>query len=49
MTAFIYNPNIYLGKASYLTYINKLGFRQMIEEIMENTLTERVDMQPLVY
>ena len=43
---FIYNPNFYLGKASYLTYINKLGFRQMIEEIMENTLTERVDMQP---
>ena len=43
---FIYNPNFYLGKASYLTYINKLGFRQMIEEIMENTLTHRVDMEP---
>ena len=43
---FIYNPNHYLGKASYLTYIHKLGFRQMMEEIMENTLTVRVDMEP---
>lgn len=43
---FIYNPNHFLGKASYLTYIDKLGFRQMIEEIMENTLTVRVDMEP---
>ena len=43
---FLYNPNFYLGKASYLTYINNLGFRQMIEEIMENTLTVRVDMEP---
>ena len=44
--SFLYNPNHYLGKASYLTYINGLGFRQMIEEIMENTLTVRVDMEP---
>ena len=43
---FLYNPNHYLDKASYLTYIDDLGFRQMIEEIMENTLTERVDMEP---
>ena len=43
---FLYNPNHYLGKASYLTYIDDLGFRQMIEEIMENTLTQRVDMEP---
>ena len=43
---FLYNPNYYLDKASYLTYINTLGFRQMIEEIMENTLTVRVDMEP---
>ncbi len=43
---FLYNINQYLGKASYLTYINDLGFRQMIEEIMENTLTVRVDMEP---
>ena len=43
---FLYNPNHYLDKASYLTYIDDLGFRQMIEEIMENTLTQRVDMEP---
>ena len=43
---FLYNPNHYLGKASYLTYTDDLGFRQMIEEIMENTLTQRVDMEP---
>ena len=43
---FLYNPNHYLGKASYLTYIHKLGFRQMIEEIMENNLTVRIDMEP---
>ena len=43
---FLYNPNHYLGKASYLHYINKAGFRQMMEEIMENTLTVRVDMEP---
>ena len=43
---FLYNPNHSLNKASYLTYINKLDSRQMIEEIMENTLTVRVDMQP---
>ena len=43
---FIYNPNHYLGKASYITYVNQLGARQMIEEIMENTLTVRVDMEP---
>ena len=43
---FLYNPNHYLGNASYLTYINSLGFRQMIEEIMENALTVRVDMEP---
>ena len=42
---FLYNPNHYLGKASYLTYISSLGFRQMIEEIMENALTVRVDME----
>ena len=44
---FLYNPNHFLDKASYLTYVDKLGFRQMIEEIMENTLTVRVDMIPL--
>ena len=43
---FVYNPNYFLGYASYLTYINQLGFRQMIEEIMENALTVRVDMKP---
>jgi len=43
---FLYNPNHYLGRSSYLTYIDKLNFRQMIEEIMENTLTKRVDMEP---
>lgn len=44
---FYYNPNYYLGNASYLTYIDDLGFRQLIEETMENTLTVRVDMSPL--
>ena len=43
---FVYNPNHFLDKASYLSYIDELGFRQMIEEIMENTLTVRVDMEP---
>ncbi len=43
---FLYNPNYFLGSASFLTYIDQLGFRQMIEEIMENTLTVRVDMEP---
>ena len=43
---FTYNPNHSLGKASYLTYLSDYGFRQMVEEIMENTLTERVDMEP---
>ena len=44
--SFTYNPNFYLGKAAYTTYINELGFRDMIEKIMENTLTWRVDMTP---
>ena len=43
---FMYNPNYYLAYASYLVHINELGFRQMIEEIMENVLTFRVDMNP---
>ena len=41
-----YNPNHFLGKSSYLTYIGDMGFRQMMEEIMENALTVRVDMDP---
>ena len=44
--SFNYNPNEPLYKASYMTYINQLGFSEMIEKIMENTLTLRVDMTP---
>ena len=44
-TVFEYNPNYHLEKASYITYIDDLGFYQMIEEIMENTLTVRMDME----
>ena len=42
---FLYNPNRYMPNASYLFPMGILGFRQMIEEIMENTLTYRVDME----
>ena len=41
----LYNPNYYLSRSSYLMHLDNLGFRQMIEEIMENTLTVRVDME----
>lgn len=43
---FAYNPNHYLGKASYLTYLNMYGYQDMVEKILENTLTVRVDMEP---
>ena len=41
-----YNPNRFIGKSSYLTYVDSLGFRQMMEELLENNLTKRVDMFP---
>ncbi len=41
---FVYNPNVYFPKASYLTYMDTLG-RDMIENIIESTLTFRIDME----
>ena len=41
---FLYNPNHFLGKSSYLTY--DFGFDDMMEEVLENALTVRVDMFP---
>ena len=43
---FTYNPNHFLGKASYLTYLHSMGFAEMLERIFENNLTVRVDMDP---
>lgn len=42
----VYNPNAFLGKASYLTYLDLYGYRDMVEKILENNLTVRVDADP---
>lgn len=44
--AFAYNPNRPFSTASFLTYAVQPDLREAIERIYENSLTERVDMEP---
>lgn len=49
--SFMYNPNQYMAYASFLSYIQdddgQYGdFGNLMEKVLENTLTERVDMEP---
>ncbi|MCB0384772.1 MAG: zinc-dependent metalloprotease, partial [Bdellovibrionales bacterium] len=43
---FLYNPNYYAPYASYLSMMNRLGDRNMVEEIFESNLTVRYAMEP---
>lgn len=42
----LYNPNHYLGKASFVTYLNDYGYKEMVDKILENSLSVRPDMEP---
>lgn len=44
--SFVYNPNRPLSAASYLAYGSEAEIRDVLEQVYENTLTERVDMEP---
>ncbi len=41
-----YNPNRVLLYSSYLTYMNEPEFAPMMYKLMENVVTQRVDMEP---
>lgn len=41
-----YNPNHYLARSSFVTYLNEYGYKQMVDKILEGTLSIRSDMEP---
>ena len=41
-----YNPNRVMLYASYMTYVNEPEFATLMEKVLENIVTQRVDMEP---
>ncbi len=41
-----YNPNRVILYSSYMTYMNEPEFAKIMDKIMENIVTQRVDMEP---
>ncbi len=41
-----YNPNLVMNDTSYLTYMYTPEFSQMMKKIVQNIVTQRVDMEP---
>ncbi len=41
-----YNPNRVMLYASYMTYINEPEFATLMDKLLENIVTQRVDMEP---